>query len=126
LNPFSSIISSVVSRFVPSHQTTPYAHDAFRFAKTGALADILVTAGADDVRERVFPFHIEAPISFNEFWGMRSETSATLREKLATLPAEVRAQVAREVREAVKEFFPNKQMKFPAVMLIVTGRHLHV
>ena len=31
-------------------------------------------------------------------------------------------QVAREVREAAREFFPNGHMSFPARMIIVTAR----
>jgi hypothetical protein len=30
--------------------------------------------------------------------------------------------VAQEVQEAVREFFPNNHMNFPAKMIIVTGR----
>ena len=52
---------------------------------------------------------------------MRSETSGTLREKLAKLSQEQADQIAREVQEAVREFFPDDQMNFPAEMIIVTG-----
>ncbi len=40
------------------------------------------------VRERVLNFHMEAPISPDEWWELRSATSATLREKLADLSKE--------------------------------------
>jgi hypothetical protein len=53
---------------------------------------------------------------------MRSETSGTLREKLATLHASDRDVLSREVQEAAREFFPNNQMRFPAKMIIVSGR----
>jgi hypothetical protein len=52
---------------------------------------------------------------------MRSQTSDTLREKLATLPADEQSQIADEIEQAVKEFFPSNQMKFPTQMLIATG-----
>ena len=72
--------------------------------------------------EEIVDFDIEAPISPPEFWTMRSQTSDTLREKLASLPVAQQAQIAGEVEQAVKEFFPRNQMKFPAKMLLATGK----
>lgn len=66
-------------------------------------------------------FHIAAPISPKQFWEMRSETSGTLREKLATLSPAQADLIAQEAQEAVREFFPNDEMSFPAQMIIVTG-----
>jgi len=56
---------------------------------------------------------------------MRSETSDTLRGKLTGLPAGEREEVAREVQEAVREFFPENRMSFPAQILVVTGKKSH-
>jgi len=53
---------------------------------------------------------------------MRSQTSDTLREKLTTLSADEQAQIAVEIEQAVHDFFPNNEMKFPAQMLIATGK----
>lgn len=122
-NPFSYLITNVVSRhFDAEAPADPNAPGAFRFAESGMLAELLQTAGAIDVSERELKFHIAAPISPKEFWEMRSETSGTLREKLAKATEERRDVVAQEVQEAVREFFPNNQMNFPAQMIIVTGR----
>ena len=123
LNPFSYRITEVVERhFGVAAPADPNAPGAFRFAEPGSLARILRDAGAVEVKERVLKFHIAAPISPEEFWEMRSETSGTLREKLATLsPTEVDP-IARDVLEAVREYFPNGQMSFPARMIIVTGK----
>ncbi|MFN2578118.1 MAG: class I SAM-dependent methyltransferase [Pyrinomonadaceae bacterium] len=121
LNPFAYIVTDVISRYVESPPAEPDAPGAFRFAEKGKLASILSDAGAIDVKERILKFHIEAPISPEEFWAMRSETSDTLRKKLAKLAGE-QARVAQEVRDGVREFFPNNEMSFPAQMLIVTGR----
>lgn len=85
---------------------------------------ILRDAGAIDVREHGLKFHIAAPISPKEFWEMRSETSGTLRENLVTLSPPQADLIAQEVQEAVREFFPNDQMSFPAQMIIVTGSKL--
>jgi ubiquinone/menaquinone biosynthesis C-methylase UbiE len=122
LNPFTNVASQVVSRHLEMTPFDPDAPGAFRFAELGKLAKILTAAGADDVTERLLEFDIVAPISREEYWALRSETSGTLREKLETLSAEKRKQIAAEAIDAVSEFFPHGQMKFPAKMLIVSGR----
>jgi ubiquinone/menaquinone biosynthesis C-methylase UbiE len=122
LNPFSYSVTNVVSRYLNLPPADPSVPNAFRFAEPGALAAILLEAGGRDVKERVIDFHINAPISQKEFWEMRSETSGTLREKLAALPDDQAASVAAEVQKAVSVFFPNNEMNFPAQMIIVTGQ----
>lgn len=121
-NPFTYVVTDVVDAHVESPTPDPNAFSAFRFAELGKLAGILKEAGAIDVRERVFKFDIAAPISPKEFWEMRSGTSDTLRTKLATLSDGERQQIAAEVSQAVAEFFPNNQMRFPAQMIIVSGK----
>ena len=122
LNPFAYIVTDVISRHIETPPADPDAPGAFRFAERGKLARILSEAGAIGVRERLLEFNIEAPISRDAFWEMRSGTSGTLRGKLDALPHELRVQVANEVKDAVADFFPNDRMKFPAQMLIVSGR----
>jgi len=122
-NPFSYVVTNVLERhFGVAAPADPNAPGAFRFAERGSLAGILRDAGAVDVNERVLRFQIAAPISPTEFWQMRSETSGTLREKLATLSSSQVNLIAQEVQEAVREYFPNSQMSFPAQMIIVTGK----
>ncbi|HEX7331133.1 MAG TPA: hypothetical protein VF290_06520, partial [Pyrinomonadaceae bacterium] len=62
------------------------------------------------------------PISPLKFWTMRSQTSDTLREKLAKLSSDEQAQITSEMEQAVKEFFPANRMCFPAQMIVVTGK----
>jgi SAM-dependent methyltransferase len=122
LNPFCSSVSEILSHYVETPPVEPDAPGAFRFAERGKLASILRNAGAVDVRERILEFHVEAPISVDEFWELRSATSSTLRRKLAGFPdAQVR-QVAEDVKQDVGGFFPNGQMSFPAQMVIVSGQ----
>lgn len=121
LNPFAYIVTDVLARHIKMPPADPEALGAFRFAEPGKLAHVLETSGTLCVRERQLEFHIQAPISRDEFWEMRSGTSGTLREKLAAMPPEQQSQLALDVREALTEFFPDEQMSFPARMLIVTG-----
>ena len=124
LNPFSYAITNVVSRYFDVAAPDPNAPGAFRFAEPGSLARILAEAGAVDIKERVLEFNIAAAISPEQFWEMRSETSGTLREKLATLAPPQANSLAQEAQEAVREYFSNNQMNIPAQMIIVTGRKL--
>ena len=121
LNPFIHRVTEVINRYVETPPTDPDAPGAFRFAELGKLAGILSEAGASDVHERLLKFRIEAPISPHEFWVLRSETSDTLREKLARLSAEQVLRLKSEVEESLREFFLNDQMSLPAQMIIVTG-----
>lgn len=121
-NPFTSAVTNVLSRYIDVPPEDPDEPGAFRFAEPGKLARLLTEAGARGVKERELNFHIAAPISLEEFWRMRSATSGTLREKLATLGPEKARQVGIEVQETVREHFPNNQMNFPAQMLIVSAR----
>jgi len=121
VNPFAYLVTDVLSRYTKTEPADPDAPGAFRFAEPGKLVRVLTEAVAIEVRERLLKFRIEAHISREEFWEMRSGTSGTLREKLAALPTDLRLRIANEVKEAVAEFFPNERMSFPAQMLIVTG-----
>jgi len=122
VNPFCYLVSGVMDQHIKAPAPDPNAPNAFRFAELGKLADVMKRAGAIDVRDEVVSFDIEAPLSALEFWTMRAQTSDTLREKLAKLPASEQTQIATEVQHAVAEFFPANQMKFPAQMLIATGK----
>jgi hypothetical protein len=81
----------------------------------------MTEAGAVDVEEGAVTFDLEAPVSPQQFWAMRSKMSDTLREKLNKLSADEQAQIAIEVEQAVQEFFPGNEMKFPAHLIIATG-----
>jgi ubiquinone/menaquinone biosynthesis C-methylase UbiE len=120
-NPFGHTVTDVLSQYLEIPAAPPDAPSAFRFAEPGKLARILTDAGAVQVRERELNFHIEAPLSSEQFWEMRSHMSGTLRDKLASLPPEQARQVGLDVQNAVQEFFPNGQMSFPAQMLMVSG-----
>jgi ubiquinone/menaquinone biosynthesis C-methylase UbiE len=81
-NPFCYLVSGVMDQHVKASAADPEAANAFRFAESGKLIDVMKRAGATDVREEIVSFDLEAPISALEFWTMR-QTSHTLREKLA-------------------------------------------
>jgi hypothetical protein len=120
LNPFCYEVTNVVSRHLPA-ETQSATHDAFRFAESGKLAGVLEAAGVTNISQRILKFDIAAPISAEEFWAMRAEMSGTLRDKLKAASVDTRQRVKHEVLRAIKNCFPENQMKFPAQMLIVTG-----
>ncbi|HEV8589713.1 MAG TPA: class I SAM-dependent methyltransferase [Pyrinomonadaceae bacterium] len=122
LNPFLNVVTAVLSRYVETPAVDPDAPGAFRFAEHGKLAQVLRDAGASEVRERTLSFQIEASLSFEEFWELRAETSATLREKLQTLSENELTRLKNEVEEASREFFTRQGMNFPAQMIVVAGK----
>ena len=121
-NPFFHVVMEVVSRYIESPPEDPGAPGAFRFAERGNLAQMLDNAGAIDVTERLLDFEINAPLTPREFWSLRVELSNTLRAKVGQLSREQLLGVERAVEEAGRQFFVSGQMKFPAQVLIVTGR----
>jgi ubiquinone/menaquinone biosynthesis C-methylase UbiE len=121
INPFCYLVTHVMDQHVKSPVVDPDAPSAFRFAEPGKLANVMTQAGVIDVEENMVKFDLEAPISPGQFWTMRSKMSDTLRDKLNELSADEQAQIAVEVEQAVKDFFPANQMKFPAQLLIATG-----
>jgi ubiquinone/menaquinone biosynthesis C-methylase UbiE len=121
-NPFFSTITDVIDRFVEVPPQEPDAPDAFRFAVPGKLAGILEQADAKSVIERKLNFQIEATISFEQFWQVRTEMSETLREKMARLTPAQLPTVKQAVADAARRYFASGTMSFPAEALIVSGR----
>ena len=121
-NPYSYLVTEVLSRHIAIPPSDPDAPHAFRFAEPGKLARILRGVGANNIRERIFEFDSTAPISPEGFWDMRSEISEMLRDKLQKFSTAERWQIGKQVQHAVREYFPNNQMRFPSQAIIVTGK----
>jgi ubiquinone/menaquinone biosynthesis C-methylase UbiE len=121
-NPFFYTLTRVLERYVVSPPMDPDAPDAFRFASPAKLKDVLAQAGAQDATERILQFTIRAQVSAEEYWTLRCEMSETLREKLAKLSNEQVAEVKRQSLEALRNFSTSEGMRFPAQVLIVSGR----
>jgi len=121
-NPFFSTITDVIDPFVEIPPQDPDAPDAFRFAVPGMLAGILEQADAKNVIERQLNFQIEAAISFEQFWRLRTEMSETLREKMAGLTPAQLPTVKQAAADAARRYFASGTMSFPAEALIVSGR----
>ena len=121
-NPFFSVIADVIDRFVEGPPEDSGARDVFRFAVPGELAGILQQADAKNVVERRLDFQIEAAVSFEQFWQLRTEMSGTLREKMARLAPAQLPTVKQAVADAARRYFVSGTMNFPAEALIVSGR----
>jgi ubiquinone/menaquinone biosynthesis C-methylase UbiE len=121
-NPFFSTITDVVDRFLEVPPQDPDAPETFRFAAPGKLVGVLENAGAKNVIEYRLNFQIEAPISFEQFWQLRTKMSGTLREKMTRIaPAQLLA-VKQAVADVARRYFASGTMSFPAQALIVSGR----
>jgi ubiquinone/menaquinone biosynthesis C-methylase UbiE len=121
-NPFFSSISDMIDKFLEVPPQDSDAPDAFRFAVPRKLAEILEQAHAKNVTERQLNFQIEAAISFEQFWQLRTEMSGTLREKMARLTPAQLPTIKQAVADAARRYFASGTMSFPAEALIVSGR----
>ena len=121
-NPFFSTVTDVIDRFLEGYPQNSDPPDTFRFAVPGELAGILEQAGAKNVIERQLNFQIEAAISFEQFWQLRTEMSESLREKMARLTPAQLPTVKQAVADAAQKYFASGTMSFPAEALIVTGK----
>ena len=122
VNPFFSVVTEILDRFVPADPEDEDAPTAFRFAAPGKLAQLLQQAGATSITERVFAFTIEAPITVEQFWELRTEMSDTFRKKLARLVPDQVAAIRYTVQKKVASYFKTGGMVFPGQVLIVTGK----
>ncbi len=120
-NPFHYALSRVMDRHVPSLPPQSEALDTFRFAAPGKLRDILHLAGASNAAEQLLQFHIEAPISAEQYLAVRMEMSDSLREKIAALSRDQSRVVTREFLESLREYSSDRGMSFPAEVLIISG-----
>jgi ubiquinone/menaquinone biosynthesis C-methylase UbiE len=120
-NPFHSVLSEILYRFVEPAPLAPDAPDAFRFAKPGKLLRILSEAGVAAPTERILQFKIEAPVSVEEFCTLRGEMSESFRKNLAALSPQQSAEVKRLSLEAYRKYSTDRGMSFPAEVLIVSG-----
>jgi len=122
VNPFFSVVSDTLDRFVQAEPEEEDAPTAFRLATPGKLADLLREAGATSVGERTLTFTIEAPITVGQFWELRTEMSDTFRKKLARLVPDQVAAIKYTVQKAVADYFKTGGMSFPGQVLIVSGQ----
>jgi ubiquinone/menaquinone biosynthesis C-methylase UbiE len=121
-NPFHYTVAKVVERYVESTPPVPDSPDAFRYASPGKLQAVLSEAGVAATSERLLRFSIEASISVEKFWTLRSEMSEKLRTKIAVLSKPQIAALQREVIEALTPYSSDRGISFPAEVLIVSGR----
>jgi ubiquinone/menaquinone biosynthesis C-methylase UbiE len=122
VNPFFSVVTEILDRFVPADVEDEDAPAAFRFAAPGKLASLLQEAGASSVTERTLAFTIEAPITVEQFWELRTEMSDTFRKKLARLVPDQVAAIKYTVQKKVNSYFKKGVMIFPGQVLMVTGK----
>jgi ubiquinone/menaquinone biosynthesis C-methylase UbiE len=121
-NPFHYSVAQIVERYVDSPPPTPDSPDAFRFASPGKLQAVLSEAGVAATSERLLRFSIQAAISVESFWTLRSEMSEKLRTKLAGVSKQQITALRREVIEALTPYCSDRGISFPAEVLIVGGR----
>ena len=122
VNPFFSVVTEVLDRFVPADVEDEDSPAAFRFARPGKLKEALEKAGAVEVMERELAFSIEAPIDVKHFWELRTEMSDTFRSKLQRLTPDQVAAIRYTVQKTVAPYFKTGGMSFPAKVLVISAK----
>jgi SAM-dependent methyltransferase len=120
-NPYHYVVARALERYFDSPPPAPDSPDAFRFANPGKLQAVLSEAGVTATSERVLRFSMQASISVENFWTLRSETSEKLRTKLARLSKEQNAALKADIIDAVTAYASDGGISFPAEVLIVSG-----
>ena len=120
-NPFHCSLSRVVDRYVDSPPPEPDALDTFRFAAPDKLREILNEAAVTAPTERLLQFTIDVPMSVEDYWALRLEMSAKLREKISMLPQEQMTELTSQALESIREYSTDRGIRFPAEVLIVSG-----
>lgn len=120
-NPFFTVVSKVLNRFVPAPSESEDAPGAFRFAQQGKLASLLRNAGLTSIVERQFSFNIEYPIDVEKFWELRTEMSDSFRGKLAQLSTDKLSEVKATAITELAQYFVTGTMNFPAQVWIVSA-----
>jgi SAM-dependent methyltransferase len=121
-NPFHYALSQVMGRYVDSPPPQPDSPEPFRYAQPGKLRTLLSEAGAIETSERLLHFKIEAPVTVEDFWHLRSEMSDKLRAKLASLSAETREEIRGQMIAGLHQYWNGKEMSFPAEVPLIVGR----
>lgn len=121
-NPYHHVLTDVLNRYVPGPPGAPDAPGAFRFAAPGKLKAILIEAGAQDVRECSYPFRIEAPLTFDQFFEIRTEMSDSLRDKLRRMPGDELLRFKEDVRKNAARYFSADGCELPAEVVLVSGQ----
>jgi len=120
-NPFHAVVQDVLDQYVPGPAPDPDAPGAYRYASSGKLTAIIREAGAEAIKEKPFRFNVDAPVSFDQYFELRTEMSDSLRDKLRKMPPEQRAQFKEDVRASSTRYFTASGFSIPAEVLIVTG-----
>jgi ubiquinone/menaquinone biosynthesis C-methylase UbiE len=125
-NPFFYTLQRVLERYVHSPPLAPDASDAFRFASPGILRNLLSEVGATDPCERLLQFAIEAPVSVEDFWTLRTDISEKFRVRVAALSKEQLSELRHQSLEALRPYSTDGGLSFPAEVLIVSGTKSHL
>jgi SAM-dependent methyltransferase len=120
-NSFFTAIGKPVVEFLHAPPPDPKAPGGFRFAPPGELDVVLRAGGFSDytVASRTVPVECE---SVDRYFEMTSEMAASLRAKLASMPAVDRDRLKAMVAESARPFVVDGVVRLSMTPLCVTGR----
>lgn len=120
-NPFFEILGGP---FIRRLSDAPSADDVgpFRFAASGSLARIMVTAGFERVQESLHEIPWDFPGTPDEMWPAAQEISSSLFSWFrASLTPDAYEAASREVQAGLRERYDGKKVAFTATMVLASG-----
>lgn len=120
-NPIHRVIQDVLDRYFPAAPVDLDQPGAYRFSPPGKLLRLMRIAGAVQVSERLLNIDIQAPLSFDEFFEVRTAMSDSLRDKLRRMGPVQAASFKEEVRMEARDCITSAGFRFPAEVLLVSG-----
>jgi SAM-dependent methyltransferase len=119
--PYWSSTIGVVVKHVGGPAIVPGGADPFRFGQPGSLSAILRKAGLSNIREETKSLPWTWLGTAEELWQYVQALSTPFLDLLQRITAENRAEVDREVINAIRQYADGDSVKFGAVVGLTSG-----
>lgn len=120
-NPFFTTIGAELAKLVPQPPPDPEAPGPFRLAPPGKLQGLLHAAGFTDVAISGCPLLFELP-SFDHYWELQNDCSASLRASLAALTEGERTRLRHAAAASAAQHTQDGVLRLPGAPLCASAR----
>jgi len=119
--PYWSSTMGIVARRVGGPTLVPGGPDPFKFARPGTLSSVLRKAGFSNVEEETKSLPWTWPGTAEEVWEQAQAVATPFLPLLQRVPASKRDEIDREVIDAIQQYADGENIKFGAVVVLVSG-----
>jgi len=119
--PYWSSTMGIVARRVGGPTLVPGGPDPFKFARPGTLSSVLRKAGFSNVEEETKSLPWTWPGTAEEVWEQAQAVATPFLPLLQRVSASKRDEIDREVIDAIQQYADGENIKFGAVVVLVSG-----